>query len=291
MRVIEPATFFSIGAELGQWRSRSPLGSRPSCYRPRLTLIPRVLEEPLRRILVVSLVLVAAFELTAQPANMPLPMSKYSFGLLRRGPTWTAERTPRTDSIQAGHMANIRRMHEAGLLVAAGPFENGGDWRGIFIFRGDSTERVLAMVAGDPAVASGRLVLDLYPWFAPAGIGDLYRARSQKPDHRDSMVTREFAMITRGPQWKRDPSPEVQANQRSHVEGIFRMLLAGELATAGPFTAAGPDTNFAGVFVFRGDSTAARALAAKDPAVQSGRLSLVWQRWWVAWGSFPGDTL
>jgi hypothetical protein len=37
----------------------------------------------------------------------PMPgMVNYQFGLLSRGPSWTPERTPRTDSIQAGHMAN-----------------------------------------------------------------------------------------------------------------------------------------------------------------------------------------
>ncbi len=243
------------------------------------------------RLLLAVLAIAIASTALAQPADMPLPMSRYIFGLLRRGPAWTAERTARTDSIQAGHMANIGRMHGAGVLLAAGPFEDGGDWRGIFIFPADSAARIRQMAAGDPAIASGRLALDLYPWFAPAGIGELYRQRAQQPGHRDSMFATQFAMIRRGPRWSATLSPEDQKIQSEHVAGIFRMLLAGQLATGGPFLDNAPDSTFAGIFVFRGDSASARSLAAADPAIKAGRLELVWKKWWVGWGTFPGDTM
>src|SRR5262245_47477257 len=68
--------------------------------------------------------------------------ASYQFGLLRKGPSWTAKRTPATDSIQAGHLANIGRMADEGLLVAAGPLLDGGDLRGVFVFRDDSLARL-----------------------------------------------------------------------------------------------------------------------------------------------------
>jgi len=88
----------------------------------------------------VALAAVAHVRASGAPAS-PAPV-RYTLGLLVRGPAWTAERTPRTDSIQAGHRANIRRMWEHGALLAAGPFEDGGDLRGVFVFRpGDDTRR------------------------------------------------------------------------------------------------------------------------------------------------------
>lgn len=36
-------------------------------------------------------------------------LDQYQFGMLKRGPNWTAEKTPETEKIQAGHMANINR--------------------------------------------------------------------------------------------------------------------------------------------------------------------------------------
>jgi len=50
----------------------------------------------------------------AQTKNRPdqLQMSTYVVGLLYKGPIWTAEKTPKTESLQAGHMANIKKMAE-----------------------------------------------------------------------------------------------------------------------------------------------------------------------------------
>ena len=67
-------------------------------------------------------------------------------------------------------MANINRIAAAGKLAVAGPFEDGGDMRGIFIFKDTTMEEAKALVAADPAVKSGRLVLELHPWFAGAGL-------------------------------------------------------------------------------------------------------------------------
>jgi len=227
----------------------------------------------------------------AEDAGLPMPMSNYWFGVLRRGPSWTAERTAHTDSIQAGHMANIGRMAASGELLSAGPFMNNGDWRGIFIFRADSIAKVRAMAAKDPALESGRLVLDLYPWFAPAGIGEPYRKLAQQAGHRDSMITHQLVMLKRGPKWTPEQSPAVMKPQQEHVANIFAGLLSGRFAIAGPFHGDGPDSNYAGVIVIRGDSTAARQQSNADPMVKSGRLAVEIRPWLTAWGTMPGDTL
>src|SRR5262245_12763054 len=52
---------------------------------------------------------------------------QYQFGLLSRGPKWTAENTPEIQKIQEGHMANINRMAQLGKLIAAGPVIDNGD--------------------------------------------------------------------------------------------------------------------------------------------------------------------
>jgi uncharacterized protein len=99
----------------------------------------------------------------------PMSLTVYHFGLIRRGPKWTAERTPETEKLQAGHMANINAMAAAGKLVIAGPFENGGDYAGVFVFKGVSLQEARDLSAGDPAVKAGRLVVDVYPWMTPKG--------------------------------------------------------------------------------------------------------------------------
>src|SRR2546428_5283872 len=97
-------------------------------------------------------------------------MTNYVMGLLRRGPNWTAAKTEETQRIQDGHMANIRKMAATGKLVVAGPFTDNGDVRGVFIFQNTSMEAAKAMAGEDPAIKAGRLVLELHPWFAAAGL-------------------------------------------------------------------------------------------------------------------------
>jgi uncharacterized protein YciI len=215
-------------------------------------------------------------------------MANYHLGLLRKGPTWSAQRTPATDSIQAGHMANIVRMSEEGILVAAGPLLDGGDLRGVFVFRNDSIAQIRSMVARDPAVTSGRLVMDLYPWFAPAGIGEPYQRMSRQPGYRDSMVRHPLVLLKAGPRASREPAREADSIQIAHVRGIFAGLASGELASAGPIAGAG---DLRGVLVYRGDSTVARRRALDDPAVRSGRLAVEMHPWFAAWGTWPGDTV
>src|SRR5215213_408987 len=99
--------------------------------------------------------------------RMPLTRSNYIFGILVRGPKWTKEETEETKKIQEGHLANINRLAEAGKLVLAGPFENGGERRGVFIFKVDSLEEAQALTDTDPAVIAGRLKIELHQWSVP----------------------------------------------------------------------------------------------------------------------------
>ena len=100
-----------------------------------------------------------------QPTNMVT----YYFSFLRRGPKWTPEKTPETEKLQAAHMANINAMAKTGKLVIAGPFENGGDYAGVFVFKVGSLEEAKALAESDPTVKAGRLVAETHPWMVAQG--------------------------------------------------------------------------------------------------------------------------
>ena len=90
--------------------------------------------------------------------------------LLTRGDKWTPEKTPATEEIQKGHLANIARLAEMKKLVVAGPFGDDGKLRGIFVFKVASIDEARELAATDPAVKSGRLALEIHPWVVPEGI-------------------------------------------------------------------------------------------------------------------------
>jgi uncharacterized protein YciI len=104
-----------------------------------------------------------------KPPAQPMKQTTYYFSFLRRGPKWTPERTPETEKLQAAHMANINAMAKTGKLVIAGPFENGGDYAGVFVFKVGSLDEAKTLAESDPAVKAGRLVADVHPWLVAQG--------------------------------------------------------------------------------------------------------------------------
>jgi uncharacterized protein len=109
------------------------------------------------------------------------PMARYVLGLLRRPSGAPSLPSADLERIQESHLAHLRHLLEAGELITCGPLEEETDLRGILIFRTDSLAHARELMGADPAVVSGRLVLDLYTWYAPAGLG-LRGAAPPTPD-------------------------------------------------------------------------------------------------------------
>ena len=235
------------------------------------------------------LLLIALLLLTATPATAADASVRYPLGLLTRGPGWTAERTAQTDSIQAGHMANMVRMANAGVLVAAGPFAGGHNLEGVFVFAPGATA-LDSMLAADPAIASRRLECTLVPWIAPPGLGEDYRRRAEGLDRvgmnpPDSMVTFGWAMIRRGPRYDSNPTPAAHKLLARHVSYIAGLRANGTLVFAGDIEGTG---ELRGVLVLMGDSAQVARAVHADPAVRAGRYAAEILRWWTAWGNIPG---
>ena len=108
-------------------------------------------------------------DIFGKPAK-PLKLTQTFLAFLTRGEKWTPEKTPATEEIQKGHMANINKLAEMKKLVAAGPFGDNGRLRGIFVFRVGSLEEAKALTATDPAVQAGRLAMEIHPWMVPEGV-------------------------------------------------------------------------------------------------------------------------
>ena len=100
----------------------------------------------------------------------PAKMATYYLGLIRKGPTWTPASTPEIQELQRAHLANMQRLHEMGKLVVAGPIGEGGDLRGIFVFKTASKQEAEELTRTDPMVKAGRLVVELHTWLVEDGV-------------------------------------------------------------------------------------------------------------------------
>jgi uncharacterized protein YciI len=103
------------------------------------------------------------------PAAPAFEMVTYYFGLLTRGPNAGTGTSEERQQIQAAHLANIKRLHEAGKILVAGPFADNGEWRGIFIYKCASLEEAKELAETDPAVKAGRLKIEIHPWMTAKG--------------------------------------------------------------------------------------------------------------------------
>jgi uncharacterized protein YciI len=97
-------------------------------------------------------------------------MKNYILVILKTGDKEITDSKERNE-IFAGHMKNIQKMADEGKLVVAGPFEaNTNNYRGLYIFNVATVEDAKALTESDPAVKSGLMKADFYPWYGSAAM-------------------------------------------------------------------------------------------------------------------------
>ncbi len=106
-------------------------------------------------------------------------MKSYVFVMLKTGPNESTDKVAR-DSCFSGHMSNIKRLVLEDKLIVAGPIgKNENSYRGIFILNVPTLEEASELLQSDPAIHTGYLAADLYPWYGSAAL-PLYREASDK---------------------------------------------------------------------------------------------------------------
>ncbi len=101
-------------------------------------------------------------------------MKRYVIAFLKAGKNIPSD-TAKLHEIQRAHLRNIVRLANDGKMVIAGPFMDGGDIEGIFIFNAKTVDEAKVLVASDPAVQSGLLEFDLRPWYGSAALMEIPR--------------------------------------------------------------------------------------------------------------------
>src|SRR5438132_1998896 len=93
-------------------------------------------------------------------ANSPLKLNTVYFAFLKRGLNRKEgdDKNPEIQELQKAHIANIQRLAKLGKLVAAGPFGDNGDLRGIFVLHAASWKEAQDLCATAPMVKSGSLI-------------------------------------------------------------------------------------------------------------------------------------
>ncbi len=198
----------------------------------------------------------------------------YCFGFLNSHPERKEIPEAEGAEIQKGHIAHLTRMGREGHLLAAGPLMTPGGARGIVIYRCESLDQVREWTAQDPAVRNKRLVLEVYRWMGPQGMG------MPNPDTKYEMVRLPLIVMRKTDKWTAGP-PEA-----------IPLAKEGTLRAAGPFVdgdgKTGTIPGLVGVFVFKAmPLEEAVAIANKDPMVREGYVRVDGYEWFVADEAIP----
>jgi uncharacterized protein len=229
--------------------------------------------------LVISLLSILACKpvLAQEKAEPKFKLVEFQMALLKRGPNWTPAKTSEHNQVRDSHHAYFQSLVETGKVVLAGPLDDDGEIRGIYVFRAKNQAEARAWAEDDPAVKAGHLSVEMHPWWSE---------EVMKPAAVPLKLSKSYlALLTRGPKWTPEKTPATEEIQKAHLGNMKRLAEMKKLVVAGPF---GDDGVLRGIFVFKvGSLEEAKTLADTDPAVQAGRLALDIHPWLVPDGMLP----
>lgn len=108
------------------------------------------------------------FDYVDEETRDTILMQQYFIAFLKRGPN-KSQTKAELDSLQTLHLGHLGRMYKEGYADISGPLGDDGDIRGITIYNTPTFEMADSLANMDPMVKSGRLVIELHPWWAAKG--------------------------------------------------------------------------------------------------------------------------
>jgi uncharacterized protein len=101
--------------------------------------------------------------------NEKFEMKQYYLVFLKKGPHRSQDSTTAVQ-IQKDHLAYLTQMYDENKMSMCGPLMQEHEIRGICIYHVESAEEARKLAEDDPAVQSGRLVVEVLPWYCAKGM-------------------------------------------------------------------------------------------------------------------------
>ncbi|WP_299214410.1 YciI family protein [uncultured Dokdonia sp.] len=95
-------------------------------------------------------------------------MQQYFMAFLKSGPNRNQSEEEAT-KLQEAHQAHLGRMYELGYADISGPFGDDGELRGITVYNVPTLKMADSLANLDPMMKSGRLIVEIKPWWAGKG--------------------------------------------------------------------------------------------------------------------------
>lgn len=108
------------------------------------------------------------FDYVDEESGDTILMQQYFIAFLKRGPN-RSQNKKEADSLQKLHLEHLGKMYKEGYADISGPFGEDGDIRGITIYNTPTQQIADSLANLDPMVTSGRLTIEIHPWWAAKG--------------------------------------------------------------------------------------------------------------------------
>ena len=99
-------------------------------------------------------------------------MREYVMCFLKTGSLKVDDAAKRAE-LMKGHFGMINRLANEGKLILAGPFSNGGDFRGIYVFDVKTIEEAQKLTETDPSIKEGYFKVEFIKWYGSAALMDV----------------------------------------------------------------------------------------------------------------------
>jgi uncharacterized protein YciI len=223
--------------------------------------------------MMLALLLATALGIPAEaPQEAQPPTTTYQMVLLKKGPSQPPSSAEAQKQMQDEHLAGLAELNRKRVNLIYGPILTEGDLKGIAVLAVPSAEDARQAFANDPFVRAGVMSAEVRPWRGPTDFFQVPPSYDvSNPSNLEPLI---FGLLVAGPAAAQATADQIQQGHLAYLDSLRKQ---GKLAFAGPFADDGPAR---GVVVYRvKDVAAARALAAEDPAVIAGRLTLEAYPW------------
>jgi uncharacterized protein YciI len=209
------------------------------------------------------------------------PNATYYLVFLRPHPMRTVLPKPQAERIQAAHMANIHKMAEDGVLVAAGPFaDDPTTISGAFVFVTESAAAARKLADKDPTVVEHRNTVEVHTWSATPGIGKEYaRLHKLDPKTPENMQPHPTMFLYHGPRWAPDDYHSSRLFQ-THDNYLEQLKKEGNLGAVGHMDTS--DDLFAVVVFKYMPMIQAQNLIRGDVLIQGGIIRVEEHTWMLS---------
>ena len=118
------------------------------------------------------LILILPMFTTAQEEknlNEKFEMKEYYLVFLKEGPHRNQDSVT-ASKIQERHLAYLTKMYDDDKMSICGPLMDENAIKGMCVYHVGSLEEAKRLAEGDPAVKSGRLLVEVHPWYSAKGM-------------------------------------------------------------------------------------------------------------------------